>query len=126
MKKVLVVDDNPDTRQIMVDVLHMNGFAAESARDGAEGLQKARAERPDAIILDLVMPAMDGFEVLQRLKEGFETSSVPVVIVTAKDDEASYAKGQELGAKDFLTKPIEPEQVIRKIRRLLGLSLPPL
>jgi len=120
---VLVVDDNKITTKLMRRYLESNGFTADDAGDGVECLEKVAIRLPDAIILDVMMPRMDGFETVRALKADPKTAVVPVAIVTALNDSATQSKAVESGADDFLTKPIEENLLIAKARMLTSLGI---
>lgn len=114
---VLVIDDEPATREIMQRHLTSNGFAVRTAADGFEGLKLARALHPKVITLDAHMPGLDGWAVLGALKAGETTHSIPVIMVTVSDDEQ---RGQSLGVTDFLSKPVDWEHLTRTLARFTG------
>ncbi len=120
---VLVVDDNRITTKLLRRYLEANGFEAAEAYDGVECLEKVATRIPDSIVLDVMMPRMDGYETVKRLRENPETARVPVVIVTALNDVANQLKAIESGADDFLSKPIEEKLLIAKVKLLTNLSL---
>lgn len=120
---VLVVDDNKITTKLMRRYLESNGFLADEAGDGVDCLEKVALRLPDAIILDVMMPRMDGFETVRALKANPETAMVPVAIVTALNDSATQSKAVESGADDFLTKPIDESLLIAKARMLTSLAM---
>lgn len=119
-KRVLVVEDEKD----VVDLLNLNlrkagGFVVSSASDGAAGLAKARDEKPDFIILDLMLPKMSGLEVCKILKTDAATRQIPVLMLTAKAEEIDRIVGLELGADDYVVKPFSPREVILRIKAIL-------
>lgn len=120
---VLVVDDNKITTKLMRRYLESNGFLADEAGDGVDCLEKVAIRPPDAIILDVMMPRMDGFETVRALKANPETAMIPVAIVTALNDSATQSKAVEAGADDFLTKPIDESLLIAKARMLTSLAI---
>lgn len=120
---VLVVDDNRITTKLLRRYLEANGFEAGEAYDGIECLEKVAQRHPDTIVLDVMMPRMDGYETVKRLRENPETAKVPVVIVTALNDVANQLKAIESGADDFLSKPIEEKLLIAKVKLLTNLSI---
>ncbi|MDZ4744633.1 MAG: response regulator [bacterium] len=120
---VLVVDDNKITTKLMRRYLESNGFLAEDAADGVECIEKVAIRMPDAIIIDVMMPRMDGFETTKALKGNPETAIIPIAIVTALNDSATQKKAVDAGADDFLTKPIEENLLIAKARMLTSLAL---
>ena len=113
--KILVVDDIPANVRVLEARLQAAYYSVITASSGAEALEKAAAERPDLVLLDVMMPEMDGFECCRRLKSDPATASIPVVIVTALDHASDRLKGLEAGADDFLTKPIKPEHLISAV-----------
>ena len=119
-KRVLVVDDEPDLVEIMMLALRTDGFTVVGACDGIEALGRIKTACPDAILLDLNMPRMDGWEVLKRLREMGTPKPVRVVVLTGSD-RASAGRDQVLsaGAAAFLAKPCDPDEVVRTIRRVL-------
>jgi two-component system phosphate regulon response regulator PhoB len=119
-KRILVVEDEKD----VVDLLSLNlrkagGFVVSSASDGATGLTKARDEKPDFIILDLMLPKMSGLEVCKILKTDAATRQIPVLMLTAKAEEIDRIVGLELGADDYVVKPFSPREVILRIKAIL-------
>lgn len=119
---ILVVDDNKITTKLMRRYLETHGFDADEANDGMECLDKVAVRQPDAIILDVMMPRLDGFETVRTLKADPATARIPVAIVTALNDMATQVKAVEAGADDFLTKPIEEKLLITKARMLTTLG----
>lgn len=125
MKKpfILVVDDNKITTKLLRRYLEANGFEAKEAYDGVDCLEKVEERHPDAVVLDVMMPRMDGYETVKRLKENEETKHIPVVIVTALNDVANQLKSIEHGADDFLSKPIEEKLLIAKVKLLSSFNI---
>jgi DNA-binding response OmpR family regulator len=119
---ILVVDDEPKNVKLLEALLTPRGYAVVKAYDGEEALRQVRRQRPDLILLDIMMPVMDGFEVCKRLKDDEETSLIPVVIMTALDGVEDRIKGIEEGADDFLTKPINRDELLARIRTSLRLK----
>jgi two-component system cell cycle response regulator len=115
---ILAVDDNKITTKLLRRYLESNGFEANEAYDGIDCLEKVEERLPDAIVLDVMMPRMDGYETVKRLKEQEHTKHIPVVIVTALNDVANQLKSIEAGADDFLSKPIEEKLLIAKVKFL--------
>ncbi len=124
MRTVLVVEDEPRIAGLVRDYLEHAGFAVLTAGDGAGGLALARARRPDAIVLDLGLPKVDGLDVIRALRRD---SAVPIVIVTARGDETDRITGLELGADDYVVKPFSPRELVARIRAVLRRAeMPPL
>lgn len=119
---ILVVDDNKITTKLMRRYLEASAFDVEEAGDGVECLEKVEIRIPDAIILDIMMPRMDGFETVRALKSKDSTRLIPVAIVTALNDLATQLKAVEAGADDFLTKPIEEKLLLKKASVMTELS----
>lgn len=118
-KTILIVEDEELNREILRDLLGVQGYRTIEAVDGATGLEMARRERPDLILLDVMMPGMSGFEVCRRLKSDYATQLIPVVLVTALTDKASKLEGVEAGADDFINKPVDLTEFQARVRSLL-------
>lgn len=116
MERILVIDDNDRDRRLLRDALEHRGYAVEEATDGAEGLKALFASRPDVVVLDVIMPNMDGWAVCQRIRE---ITDVPVIMVTSLNRDEEVVKGLELGADDFVSKPVSPRQLIARVRAVL-------
>jgi DNA-binding response OmpR family regulator len=114
--RILVVDDEPKIVQLVRDYLERAGFAVSTARDGNEALMRAHQERPDLIVLDLGLPALDGLEVTRRLRRD---SGVPIIMLTARHEETDKVVGLELGADDYVTKPFSPRELEARVRAVL-------
>jgi CheY-like chemotaxis protein len=119
-KTIMVVDDNPDIITIVRTILEGKGFNVLSASSGAECLEVLKNQKPDLIVLDIMMPEMDGLEVLTRLKAMSEFTNVPVVLLTAKVQYEDVLGGYKLGADYYITKPFTSTQLINGINLLLG------
>jgi two-component system, OmpR family, alkaline phosphatase synthesis response regulator PhoP len=115
-KKILVVDDEPKIVEICRDYLQAAGFEVIQANDGLVGLAMARREQPDLIVLDLMLPGLDGLDVCRRLRQ---ESSVPILMLTARVEEIDKLVGLELGADDYLTKPFSPRELVARVRTVL-------
>ncbi len=113
---IVVVDDEPRMRKFMRMNLELEDFRVVEAANGLEALERTREDLPDLVVLDLMMPEMDGFEALERIRE---TSSVPVIILTVRADEEDKVRGLELGADDYVTKPFSPRELVSRIRAVL-------
>jgi DNA-binding response OmpR family regulator len=116
MPRALLIDDHPLDRKILRDALAHVGFAVEEAADGASGLRLLYASRPDIVVLDVLMPVMDGWAVCERVRE---LSDVPIIMLTSLDREEEMIRGLELGADDFVSKPVSPRHLVARVRALL-------
>lgn len=116
MKKVLVVDDDSKMVELVKIYLNRDGYRVITAYDGVEAVEAARQNHPDLIVLDLMLPKMDGFEVLKTLRQ---ESDVPVVMLTARTTEQDKLKGLDLGADDYVTKPFSPRELAARVRAVL-------
>jgi two-component system alkaline phosphatase synthesis response regulator PhoP len=116
---VLVVDDDPLLVDLVTHKLQARGFRVESAADGVAGLERARALKPDLVVLDQMMPMMDGREVLRELHADPDLSSVPIVMLTARRGESDVVNALALGASDFIPKPFSPDELAARVQRLL-------
>ena len=118
-RKILIIEDESDVSDLLEMGLRKAGFKTSAATDGATGLQKARDDRPDFIILDLMLPKMSGLEVCRILKGDAATSHIPILMLTAKAEEIDRIVGLEFGADDYVTKPFSPREVTLRIRAIL-------
>jgi two-component system alkaline phosphatase synthesis response regulator PhoP len=118
-KKILVIDDEPKIVEICKDYLHAAGYDVVTAGDGTQGLAQARQQKPDLIVLDLMMPGMDGLDVCRSLRRD---SEVPVIMLTARIEETDRLIGLELGADDYITKPFSPRELVARVRTVLRRS----
>ncbi len=119
MKTILVVDDEPRIVDLARDYLEHAGFAVLTASDGPSALASARTRRPDLVVLDLGLPGLDGLDVTRQLRTTSGTAQVPIVMLTARDDELDKLLGLELGADDYLTKPFSPRELVARVRAVL-------
>lgn len=120
--RILVVDDEERNRRLLVAMLEAEGYAAAEAADGMQALEFARQSPPDIVLLDIMMPGMDGYEVARALKADAATKTIPVVMVTALDDRESRLRGLEAGAEEFVTKPVDRNELRIRVRNLLRLK----
>jgi DNA-binding response OmpR family regulator len=118
-RKILVIEDEPDILKLVSHYLEKEGFRVRTAADGPAGLAAARHERPDLIVLDLMLPAMDGLEICRRLRADPLTTLSPVIMLTAKAEETDRIVGLELGADDYVTKPFSPKELVARVKALL-------
>jgi DNA-binding response OmpR family regulator len=120
--RVLVCDDDPLLLDLLTFRLEAKGFAVTAANDGGQAMQALAAGTPSAIVLDAMMPVMDGYEVLRRIRETPELQSIPVIMLTARKQERDVIGALELGASDFIAKPFIPEELIARLTRLIERS----
>ena len=117
--RILVVDDQRANAEMMAGVLKARGYEVLTALDGASALEHVRAARPDIVVSDILMPGMDGYEMCRRLRADSATALLPVVLVTSLDPHQERMKGLEVGADDFLSKPVNWEELFARVRALL-------
>ena len=122
--RILVVDDEPDVLDLVTYNLTLAGFQTETAVDGAEALRKARSIAPDLILLDLMLPEMDGLEVCKLLRRDTKTSAIPIIMLTARASEIDRIVGLELGATDYVPKPFSPRELVLRVKRRLEQNIP--
>lgn len=123
-KKILVVDDEPDVVEMLQTVLETASYEVVTAYDGKEAIEKTRKEKPDAIILDLMMPGVDGFAASKELKGDSETSDIPILVLTAftqKRAQMGYPRdmGLQLETEDYISKPIDPKKLLSRLKEVL-------
>ena len=118
-QRVLIVEDEPDIRDLLVFHLEREGFQVVTCKSGAEALRLVRSGPPDLILLDLMLPEMDGLEVCRRLRQDPATRAMPIVMLTARGDEVDRVLGLELGADDYVVKPFSPRELVARIRAVL-------
>jgi DNA-binding response OmpR family regulator len=121
--RILAADDDPIVQQFVSSMLLENGYEVFTASDGRQALEMAREMRPDLIILDLIMPYRDGYEVLRLLQEDPVTRSIPVMILSAKNREEDIIRGLEAGAEDFMIKPFNALELVARVRKILARTL---
>ncbi len=120
--KILVVDDEIYIVHILDFSLGMEGYQVITALDGEQGLEKAQTERPDLIVLDIMMPKLDGYETCKALKADPATRAIPVILLSAKGRNMDQKIGFEVGADDYITKPFSPRKLVERINAILGQS----
>jgi twitching motility two-component system response regulator PilH len=118
IRKIMVVDDSPTERAFMDGVLKRKGFEVVLVETGEAALERAKAEKPDLILMDVVMPGLNGFQVTRALTREEATRHIPVIICTTKDQETDKIWGLRQGAKDYVTKPVNEAELLEKIRAL--------
>ena len=119
-KRVLVIDDDPDVLATTKGMLGADGFDVVTADGGEEGVAKALADSPDLILLDVLMPRMNGMEVFKKLREEPKTTGIPVIFLTAVGEETFVKSALMLGAEQYITKPYDPEDLLVEVRKTLG------
>lgn len=120
MKKVLIADDKPEVVELVRVTLEGEDYQVIDAFDGEEALRKTTKEKPDLIILDVVMPKMDGYEVLGNIKKDPKTKDIPVIMLSAKGQKLDREKGMKLGAIDYIVKPFSPSDLLGKLEKILA------
>lgn len=118
-KKILIVEDEQDILQLVKLYLEKEGYRTIVAATGAEGLKQVAAEKPDLIVLDLMLPELDGLEVCKRLRSQPDTATLPIIMLTAKAEETDTIIGLELGADDYVTKPFSPKTLVARVKAIL-------
>ena len=119
-KRILIVDDEVQLVEMMKMRLEAAGYEIISAYDGQEGFDKAKKDKPDLIILDLMLPKMDGYKVCGLLKNDARYNKIPIIMFTARVQEEDMRLGKDLGAEEYVTKPFDPKTLLLKIKKLLG------
>lgn len=120
MSLVLIVDDSPTEVHVLRQYLERHGYETESAEDGCEAVTKARELKPDLVLMDIVMPGMNGFQATRELSRDPDTARIPVLMVTTKGDETDRIWGMRQGAADYLVKPVTESQLMEKVKAVLG------
>lgn len=121
MKKVLVVEDEELIADLLQRKLQKQGYYAFVARDGEEGLERIKAERPDLVLLDILLPRLNGFEVLHEMKKDEELKKIPVIIISNSGQSSEIDKAKEIGVRDWLIKTeFDPEEVVEKVKKQIG------
>lgn len=117
--KILIVDDEPDIVETLSFMLQARNFDVVTASDGLEALSKVKSERPDLVLLDIMMPGMDGYDVCVKLKTDKETKNIPVVMLTARGENEAVIRAHKSGANDYIVKPFTLPTLVNKLNRLL-------
>ncbi len=118
VKKILVVDDSPTERYFLVELLSKNGYQVLTAENGEEGVSKAKAEQPDLVLMDVVMPGVNGYQATRALNRDETTQHIPVILCTSKGLETDKIWGLRQGAVDYLVKPVDGDELLAKIAAL--------
>ena len=121
MANVLIVDDSPTELYRLKAILEKNGYSVMTAENGADGVAICRQEKPDAVLMDIVMPGLNGFQATRQLSKDSETRQIPVIIITTKDQETDKVWGLRQGAKDYLTKPIDEKVLLNTLTKVTSL-----
>lgn len=124
-RSVILVEDDPDIVRLVTHYLEKEGFQVQAALTGPEGLAAIRKQKPDAVILDVMLPDLDGYELCKRLRTDAATATLPIMMLTAKGEETDRVVGLEIGADDYVTKPFSPKEAVARLRALLRRSAPP-
>jgi twitching motility two-component system response regulator PilH len=119
MAKVLIIDDSPTETQLLSSIMEKHGFDVIAADNGEDGIKMAKREMPDVVLMDVVMPGMNGFQATRQLTKSPETKHIPVIIITTKDQETDRIWGMRQGAKDYLTKPVQESKLLATVRSVL-------
>jgi two-component system alkaline phosphatase synthesis response regulator PhoP len=118
--KILVIEDDPGTLRLMVYTLQHEGYQVVTAANGLEGLRKAMNEKPDLVVLDVMLPGIDGFEICHRLRADPRTANLPILMLSGKAQEIDKATGLKVGADGYITKPATPSETTSRVRTLLA------
>ncbi len=119
-ERILVIEDDPSVRTLLQKSLASRGYAVESVTDGLEGLTKLEKSRPDLMIVDIMMPRLDGMTFVKAIKGNDKTSPIPVIFLTAKNDPKTMIEGINVGARFYITKPFQLDELIAKVEKALG------
>ena len=119
MANIFIVDDSPTEVHVLKAILEKNGHAVESADNAEAGIEQITAKKPNLVLMDVVMPGMNGFQATRALTKAPETENIPIIIVTTKDQETDKMWGLRQGAKDYITKPVDEALLIEKVNSLL-------
>lgn len=120
MAKIMIVDDSPTEVHVLQTMLTKNGHKVVVATTGEEGVEMSKVEMPDLILMDVVMPGMNGFQATRQISKNVETSSIPVIMVTTKDQETDKVWAMRQGAKDYIVKPVQEKALIEHVNRVLS------
>ena len=120
MAKVLIVDDSPTQLQGLRLIVEKLGHSVVTAEDGSQGVEVCKREMPDLVLMDVVMPNLNGFQATRQISKDAKTSHIPVILVTTKDQETDKVWGMRQGAKAYITKPINEPQLVQTIKEILG------
>lgn len=121
-KRVLLIEDDPSAVRLVSYTLEQEGYEVLTATNGLEGLKKVREEAPDLLVLDVMLPGLDGFEVCRRLRADEQTAGLPVLMLSAKAQEIDKTTGLKVGADDYLAKPADPSEIVARVANLLAMK----
>jgi twitching motility two-component system response regulator PilH len=120
MAMILIVDDSATEIHVLKTLLEKNGYQVETAADGQQGIEAAKTRHPDLILMDVVMPVLNGFQATRQLHRDPDTAGIPIIVVTTKDQETDRSWGLRQGAADYIVKPVNPKELLYKIKLTLG------
>ncbi|MBD3670285.1 MAG: response regulator [Gammaproteobacteria bacterium] len=120
MAHILIVDDSPTEIHVIKTMLEKNGYETSFASNGEEGIEKTKEIKPDLVLMDVVMPGLNGFQATRELSKNPDTATIPIIIVTTKDQESDRVWGLRQGAKEYVTKPVDESELMQKVKSLLG------
>lgn len=120
MATILIVDDSPTETHVLKKILEGSGFQTLSAENGEAGIEAAKEHRPDLILMDVVMPGLNGFQATRKISKDPDTQHIPVIIVTTKDQDTDKMWGMRQGAREYVTKPVDSSELLSKIKAVLG------
>jgi len=118
-KKIVIIEDEPDIIGLVTHYLEKEGYRVTAIRDGAKGLQQVKTDPPDLLILDIMLPEIDGLEICRRVRSDAKAAALPIIMLTAKGEETDRVVGLEVGADDYLTKPFSPKELVARVKALL-------
>ena len=121
-KRVLLIEDDPSSIRLVSYTLEQEGYEVLTAMNGLDGLKKVREEAPDLLVLDVMLPGLDGFEVCRRLRADEQTAGLPVLMLSAKAQEIDKTTGLKVGADDYLAKPADPSEIVARVANLLAMK----
>mgnify|MGYP006363870247 FL=1 len=116
IKKILIVDDSPTERHVLNDMLTKAGYEVVASDNGEDAIQKAKSVQPDLILMDVVMPGLNGFQATRAISRDPETRSIPIILCTSKNQETDKVWGMRQGARDYIVKPVNTEELVNKIK----------
>ncbi len=118
-KRIVIIEDEADIIGLVTHYLEKEGYRVTAVRDGAQGFRQLKTDRPDLLILDIMLPEMDGLEICRRVRADSATAALPIIMLTAKGEETDRVVGLEMGADDYLTKPFSPKELVARVKALL-------